>query len=49
LLLLLLLLLLVKLLEEQLGLVVRQEVLTEDRLFSIDVAVEWQGRCVAQH
>jgi hypothetical protein len=28
-----------------LGLVVQQEAITEDGLFSIDVAVEWKGRC----
>jgi hypothetical protein len=28
-----------------LGLTVQQEALTDDGLFSIDVAVEWKGRC----
>ena len=33
-------------LAQGLGLEVQQEALTEDGLFSIDVAVEWKGRWV---
>jgi hypothetical protein len=32
-------------LAQGLGLALQQEVLTDDGLFSIDVAVEWKGRC----